>query len=139
MAAQQRGKILRSQSTIKMDKGYYHFDNLDALIVQLVAIHNKNGQGLLQSRQKRGGRRRFKVAIHNKNGQGLLHITKHSSVPAQVTVAIHNKNGQGLLLIRFSSTWIVTMNVAIHNKNGQGLLLAYGFQHGEIAPCRNPQ
>ena len=41
-------KCMKSQSTIKMDKGYYHIDR--AMSVERkanVAIHNKNGQGLL--------------------------------------------------------------------------------------------
>ena len=38
-----------SQSTIKMDKGYYGEKCLYGYPIQdIVAIHNKNGQGLLQ-------------------------------------------------------------------------------------------
>ena len=39
-----------SQSTIKMDKGYYGITPLYLDVVIHVAIHNKNGQGLLQER-----------------------------------------------------------------------------------------
>ncbi len=38
----------------------------------------------------------MKVAIHNKNGQGLLLIAWFRT-DRQLFVAIHNKNGQGLL------------------------------------------
>ncbi len=41
---------------------------------------------------------RQSVAIHNKNGQGLLLINDENYIIAVPTVAIHNKNGQGLLL-----------------------------------------
>ncbi len=43
--------VLPSQSTIKMDKGYYSTLNLGLMkeIYIVVAIHNKNGQGLLQA------------------------------------------------------------------------------------------
>ena len=36
-----------SQSTIKMEKGYYINAPLTPAVVLLVAIHNKNGKGLL--------------------------------------------------------------------------------------------
>ena len=39
-----------------------------------------------------------RVAIHNKNGKGLLLICEADSI-ATKTVAIHNKNGKGLLLV----------------------------------------
>ena len=39
-----------------------------------------------------------RVAIHNKNGQGLLLNDERSSTEEVEEVAIHNKNGQGLLL-----------------------------------------
>ena len=61
-----------SQSTIKMDKGYY-------------------------LNTKVGGLSGLNVAIHNKNGQGLL-LTGDYTMPNRPSVAIHNKNGQGLLL-----------------------------------------
>ena len=37
-----------------------------------VAIHNKNGKGLLQ-KQNKLRKNIVSVAIHNKNGKGLLH------------------------------------------------------------------
>ena len=39
---------MQSQSTIKMDKGYYIDYDEDTVKDIIVAIHNKNGQGLLQ-------------------------------------------------------------------------------------------
>ncbi len=62
------------------------------------------------------------VAIHNKNGQGLLlEILAHQWAKDN-TVAIHNKNGQGLLRIPSVCFGSTCKEVAIHNKNGQGLL-----------------
>ncbi len=56
-----------------MDKGYYNNIATKGVANSTqVAIHNKNGQGLLltvYTNKERGGHR---VAIHNKNGQGLL-------------------------------------------------------------------
>ena len=43
----------------------------------------------------------WKVAIHNKNGQGLLPAQQYLVDGSIVIVAIHNKNGQGLLLKPF--------------------------------------
>ena len=37
-----------SQSTIKMEKGYYGTNLKGAILSSTVAIHNKNGKGLLQ-------------------------------------------------------------------------------------------
>ena len=61
-----------SQSTIKMDKGYY-CNGAYALDIDrdTVAIHNKNGQGLLPTNLVCLLIIMI-VAIHNKNGQGLL-------------------------------------------------------------------
>ncbi len=39
--------VLTSQSTIKMDKGYYDTKRMSWKEIEKVAIHNKNGQGLL--------------------------------------------------------------------------------------------
>ena len=62
---------VRSQSTIKMDKGYYWNNFGNYYISRFVAIHNKNGQGLLLVWEKL--KPSFTaVAIHNKNGKGLL-------------------------------------------------------------------
>ena len=56
-----------------MDKGYYDnnitFENFDEFEV---AIHNKNGQGLLQKALAAIKNDAEMVAIHNKNGKGLL-------------------------------------------------------------------
>ena len=47
-----------------------------------VAIHNKNGQGLLPERPKLAGVYEVGVAIHNKNGQGLLPVSyTHLTLP----------------------------------------------------------
>ena len=40
----------------------------------MVAIHNKNGQGLLPELASETLTTKSKVAIHNKNGQGLLQL-----------------------------------------------------------------
>ena len=37
-----------SQSTIKMEKGYYKKNTLYSISSDVVAIHNKNGKGLLR-------------------------------------------------------------------------------------------
>ncbi len=79
------------------------------------------------------------VAIHNKNGQGLL-LETQSPATFILNVAIHNKNGQGLLQWGVQLLLIKLSIVAIHNKNGQGLLL--DVQKLRIkcpANCRNPQ
>ena len=60
------------------------------------------------------------VAIHNKNGKGLL-LDKIFGEDLPDAVAIHNKNGKGLLL-KGSSKTVRVVPVAIHNKNGKGLL-----------------
>ena len=59
-----------------MDKGYYVTFNVDpSVIAKEVAIHNKNGQGLLRQWEQQLEFGLHSVAIHNKNGQGLLHPT----------------------------------------------------------------
>ena len=90
-------RIMKSQSTIKMEKGYYE----EAMLMypdlgDVVAIHNKNGKGLLL---KSGMLKHFMlmVAIHNKNGKGLL-LHPYGQRFQLPRVAIHNKNGKGLLL-----------------------------------------
>ncbi len=114
----------------------------------IVAIHNKNGQGLLPLVNELTADELAVVAIHNKNGQGLLPKPQNPKTP-KPQVAIHNKNGQGLLpnpkgsgkqidnvvsqsTIKmdkgyysplFFSLLLIMFKVAIHNKNGQGLLL----------------
>ena len=63
---------VQSQSTIKMDKGYYCLVGNPQVTLLAVAIHNKNGQGLLRIFSNYFGNSATIVAIHNKNGQGLL-------------------------------------------------------------------
>ncbi len=63
-----------SQSTIKMEKGYYLWHHWWQARTHLVAIHNKNGKGLLPEDQGFDETSViWTVAIHNKNGKGLLH------------------------------------------------------------------
>ena len=54
-----------------MEKGYYHNTENVARKPTNVAIHNKNGKGLLLRFKESTNRCRI-VAIHNKNGKGLL-------------------------------------------------------------------
>ncbi len=133
-----------------MDKGYYLKLKTKKImkVIDVVAIHNKNGQGLLLIMYESEWTIAVKVAIHNKNGQGLLR-RKATSVcgnanvsqstikmdkgyyaeikakadAAKLKVAIHNKNGQGLLQNIIILPTDKLLIVAIHNKNGQGLLL----------------
>ena len=91
-----------SQSTIKMEKGYYS-----------PAINQPNSP--LAS-----------VAIHNKNGKGLLRMVLLHTF-AVLMVAIHNKNGKGLLRVIWKFN-VGRFGVAIHNKNGKGLLRRKKFQ-----------
>ena len=80
------------------------------------------------------------VAIHNKNGKGLLPIDC-GRTPTYMpnAVAIHNKNGKGLLRIGFYVRENPHVLVAIHNKNGKGLLHTY-FTKLPLSPRgRNPQ
>ena len=114
----------------------------------MVAIHNKNGKGLLRDPRQVKYSTVVPVAIHNKNGKGLLLVMVNEDLKKQVAVAIHNKNGKGLLLERelhnpprMESQSTIKMEkgyylatlpfvtlfrlVAIHNKNGKGLLQKY--------------
>ncbi len=79
-----------------MDKGYYTRTEKSSVLTTAVAIHNKNGQGLLHSMCGAVANRTNGVAIHNKNGQGLLREDATVTFRGYY-VAIHNKNGQGLL------------------------------------------
>ena len=64
-----------------MDKGYYNttefFKESNS---GKVAIHNKNGQGLLLDWDEYHKYKEYFVAIHNKNGQGLLQFVVLSTV-----------------------------------------------------------
>ena len=53
-----------SQSTIKMEKGYYKRVTWLSILSQKVAIHNKNGKGLLL-----GGNRRISLGRSSRNPQ----------------------------------------------------------------------
>ena len=68
-------RFIRSQSTIKMDKGYYTaslFTSAKGTLLSQSTIKMDKGYYLFCFKSSVG----FpdKVAIHNKNGQGLLHI-----------------------------------------------------------------
>ena len=81
-----------------MEKGYYYVHTYLDVNTLKVAIHNKNGKGLLRIGDWGLGIGDWGlgVAIHNKNGKGLLH--KYNLLNGFThTVAIHNKNGKGLL------------------------------------------
>ncbi len=54
-----------------MEKGYYILGVRGTVWRYYVAIHNKNGKGLLQERLDLIDDLEL-VAIHNKNGKGLL-------------------------------------------------------------------
>ena len=56
-----------------MEKGYYDKCSNKKVMQPTVAIHNKNGKGLLR-KEKAVSRKCMAVAIHNKNGKGLLHV-----------------------------------------------------------------
>ena len=55
-----------------MEKGYYRLFANSPLQKLIVAIHNKNGKGLLQFLKVMWVTVVKDVAIHNKNGKGLL-------------------------------------------------------------------
>ncbi len=79
-----------------MDKGYYETSSAMVLGHIAVAIHNKNGQGLLLKimKSKRGGAIVSQSTI--KMDKGYYQSISLSPLQNQL-VAIHNKNGQGLL------------------------------------------
>ena len=116
------------------------------MFLHAVAIHNKNGQGLLPNKPFKKLLRIF-VAIHNKNGQGLLreeegfgtayfiesqstikmdkgyYVSKPMKSPSTKLVLSQSTIKMDKGYYRGGSKkkngWIT---VAIHNKNGQGLL-----------------
>ena len=88
--------MAKSQSTIKMEKGYYCKPLPFVLILIQVAIHNKNGKGLLLIVGS------F-IIMFSPMSQSTIKMEKgyYSNLTAFSTpsaiVAIHNKNGKGLL------------------------------------------
>ena len=111
-----------------------------------VAIHNKNGKGLLQTTLAPMAYYPM-VAIHNKNGQGLLQKTKKDTevkiYASQSTIKMDKgyykkrlqlsrtmlkwsqstiKMEKGYYLHRYRGYVLPRLGVAIHNKNGKGLL-----------------
>ena len=122
-----------------MEKGYYVIDFTDiTLSVNIVAIHNKNGKGLLRNVFKCMKPHAKRVAIHNKNGKGLLRLFV-LSLRAFALVAIHNKNGKGLLPVLEEEKSKEKREVAIHNKNGKGLLRVAFVTSFRLSDSRNPQ
>ena len=85
-----------SQSTIKMEKGYYRICALHGLVHIMSQSTIKMEKGYY-SRDGYDTPKLFAVAIHNKNGKGLLLYEVESPYLFQIQVAIHNKNGKGLL------------------------------------------
>ncbi len=110
-----------SQSTIKMDKGYYFGARVNWKHEIGVAIHNKNGQGLLRMARTMFSLLAWSQSTIKMDKGYYPNINPKNKFPLQ-SVAIHNKNGQGLLLDDRRFTEQTTGIVAIHNKNGQGLL-----------------
>ena len=81
----------------RMDKGYYPLlKTYTTMNVANVAIHNKNGQGLLLT---------------------IIHLPSFSSYQSQSTIKMDKGYYQQEETIKESIN-----RVAIHNKNGQGLL-----------------
>ena len=83
-------------------------------------------------------RRALKVAIHNKNGKGLLHSIGEGTAELTFVVAIHNKNGKGLLLVttkyvtaQFKSQSTIKMEKGYYN-------VTFNKQQRK-SKCRNPQ
>ena len=108
-----------------MDKVSYIKEFFFWLGSDLVAIHNKNGQGFLHSLTKNETN-----AIEL--SQSTIKMDKVSYLSGALAVglltlivAIHNKNGQGFLLYYENKIERLQLQVAIHNKNGQGFLLQY--------------
>ena len=88
-----------------MDKGYYLYTGGGEEPAVIVAIHNKNGQGLLPETVPQ-----------------LLHYSKSQST-------IKMDKGYYLRIQHLVKKQVVYSCVAIHNKNGQGLLLLYLLLH----------
>ena len=66
-----------------MEKGYYwNTDEFNAVYGKTVAIHNKNGKGLLHKYAILQKQLKKIVAIHNKNGKGLLQKREHKAEKA---------------------------------------------------------
>ena len=122
-----------------MEKGYYlNSVRPFTCVVALVAIHNKNGKGLLRI-EVYLPQQIDKVAIHNKNGKGLL-LSKALSIAnrkkrSQSTI----KMEKGYYIKCITTYYYARHKVAIHNKNGKGLLLDYLVFQLLYLCCRNPQ
>ena len=82
-----------------MEKGYYKLIYQPAGQVLVVAIHNKNGKGLLQGPKELSAALPWRSQSTIKMEKGYYQISQSAIVRAQ-GVAIHNKNGKGLLLLK---------------------------------------
>ena len=79
------------------------------------------------------------VAIHNKNGKGLLQKPKTHQQPAAVGSQSTIKMEKGYY-VTTGQLWVYKKIVAIHNKNGKGLLLQFLCLHAlRLQKSRNPQ
>ncbi len=78
------------------------------------------------------------VAIHNKNGQGLLPESGYLNVLGQVSSQSTIKMDKGYY-VQVKKSIFNEKVVAIHNKNGQGLLLTTAAIGAGANMCRNPQ
>ena len=121
-----------------MEKGYYGNGNGKNNNEGKVAIHNKNGKGLLQVSETA-------KAAADKASQSTIKMEKGyytetaSAFVMPDDVAIHNKNGKGLLHQDASLRKLGKLKVAIHNKNGKGLLRIRSPYLPSHILCRNPQ
>ncbi len=79
-----------------MDKGYYNSYIISSRYNSSVAIHNKNGQGLLLYVQDIMENKNIVSQSTIKMDKGYYATIAHSP-QLSLRVAIHNKNGQGLL------------------------------------------
>ena len=105
--------LITSQSTIKMEKGYYRQHRPQTAATKTVAIHNKNGKGLLRNNNA-STHQHEKVAIHNKNGKGLLRM-----------------NGDAVATICQKSQSTIKMEKGYYANYSIGGVMCY--------TCRNPQ
>ena len=81
-----------------MDKGYYMSCNNELpLWEKQVAIHNKNGQGLLPIGANTNGIIKDLSQSTIKMDKGYYCNVDGHTLTKEEQVAIHNKNGQGLL------------------------------------------
>ena len=105
-----------------------------------VAIHNKNGKGLLHERMNQLQKLEPTVAIHNKNGKGLLRFTRIRSkkivIPSQSTIKM--EKGYYIKDLPDSEPcYLITSQSTI--KMEKGYYKNYGGAHSKNSFGRNPQ